>query len=103
MGGLILPLIIPRIIAAYGAAVALRGLSIAIGILLVPCYPFLKGRLPIARVHGPSVRRPSDRIWLKSKSFWVVIAVNTVQGFGYFVPILWLPSKRIEMYRNVLD
>ncbi|KZP31560.1 MFS general substrate transporter [Athelia psychrophila] len=92
VGGLILPLIIPRIIAVHGAAITLRYLSIAIGILLLPCYPFLKGRLPVARVRGPAARRPSDRAWLTSTSFWLLIAVNTVQGFGYFVPILWLPT-----------
>lgn len=94
MGGLVLPLVIPRLVSMYGAAVTLRYLSIAIGVSLIPCYPFLKGRLPISRVHGPAVRRPSDRTWLKNKAFWTIIAVNTVQGFGYFVPILWLPSKR---------
>ena len=93
VGGLVIPLIIPRIIAVHGAAVTLRYLSIAIGIALIPCYPFLKGRLPIARVQGPGVRRPSDRSWLTNTSFWLVLAVNTVQSFGYFVPILWLPSQ----------
>ncbi|KZP31551.1 MFS general substrate transporter [Athelia psychrophila] len=92
VGGLLLPLILPRIIAAYGAAIALRCLSIAIGILLLPCYPFLKGRLPVARVRGPAARKPSDRAWLRSTSFWLVIAVSTVQGFCYFLPFLWLPT-----------
>ncbi|KZP31550.1 MFS general substrate transporter [Athelia psychrophila] len=92
VGGLILPLILPRIIAVHGAAITLRYLSIAIGILLLPCYPLLKGRLPVARVRGPAARKASDRAWLTSTSFWLVIAVNTVQGFGYFVPIVWLPT-----------
>ncbi|KAF7979208.1 hypothetical protein HWV62_99 [Athelia sp. TMB] len=93
VGGLVIPLIIPRIIAVHGAALTLRYLSIAIGVTLLPCYPFLKGRLPVARVQGPGVRKPSDRSWLTNRSFWLILAVNTVQGFGYFVPILWLPSQ----------
>lgn len=84
---------IPRIIAVHGSAVTLRFLSIAVGIMMAPCYPFLRGRLPVARVQGPAVRRPTDRTWLTNKSFWLVVAVSTVQGFGYFVPMLWLPSK----------
>ncbi|KZP05355.1 MFS general substrate transporter [Athelia psychrophila] len=92
VGGLILPLIIPRIIAVHGSAITLRYLSIAIGILLLPCYPFLKGRLPVARIDGSAARRPSDHTWLTSTSFWLVIAVNTVQSFGYFLPVLWLPT-----------
>ncbi|KZP33374.1 MFS general substrate transporter [Athelia psychrophila] len=92
VGGLILPFIIPRLVAVHGASTALRYLSIAIGISLIPCYPFLKGRLPVARVQGPAARGAPDRAWLTSAPFWLLAAVSTMQGFGYFVPILWLPT-----------
>lgn len=91
-GGLILPLILPKVLTAHGPSSTLRYLSIAIGSLLIPLLPFAKGRLPQSRVHGPRARS-TDRAWLKSRSFWFLMMVNTVQSFGYFVPILWLPSR----------
>ncbi|KAK1220675.1 hypothetical protein PQX77_016501 [Marasmius sp. AFHP31] len=34
------------------------------------------------------------RDWLRNTTFWVFIVANTFQGFGYFVPTLWLPSEQ---------
>lgn len=93
-GGLILPLVLPKMIAAYGPAKSLRILSIAIACCMVPLLPFLKGRLPPTRVNRP-VSRANYRSWPKNKSLLFLMLVNTLQGFGYFVPILWLPSTRI--------
>ncbi|KAJ8094307.1 hypothetical protein PM082_006847 [Marasmius tenuissimus] len=101
-GGLILPLILPYLISSYGSSKALRILGIAITGLLVPFLPFVKGRLPELRYHvrGPGPRGLATgstsirkRDWLKNTTFWVLIIANTFQGFGYFVPILWLPSE----------
>ncbi|KAL0064104.1 hypothetical protein AAF712_008964 [Marasmius tenuissimus] len=100
-GGLILPLILPYLISSYGSSKALRILGIAITGLLVPFLPFVKGRLPELRYHvrGPGPRGLATgstsirkRDWLKNTTFWVLIIANTFQGFGYFVPILWLPT-----------
>ncbi|KAF9262086.1 MFS general substrate transporter [Marasmius fiardii PR-910] len=97
-GGLILPLILPHLLTLYGPSTSLRILAIATMIILIPCLLFMNGRLPELRSH---IRRPEprgggssmrNRFWLKNLTFWVMITVNTVQGFGYFVPILWLPT-----------
>ncbi|KAJ8080227.1 hypothetical protein PM082_017057 [Marasmius tenuissimus] len=63
-GGLILPLVLPYVISSYGSSKTLRILGIAIATLLVPCLSFVKGRLP-----------DQDLV-----------------GFGYFAPMLWLPT-----------
>ncbi|KAF8172024.1 major facilitator superfamily domain-containing protein [Mycena galopus ATCC 62051] len=94
-GGLLLPLSLPRLISKYGSSKTLRILGIAIGVLLFALLPFVKGRLPQTRVriHGPAPRgAPGARDWMKNKSFWVFLAVNTLQGFAYFVPIVYLPT-----------
>ncbi|KAJ7617455.1 major facilitator superfamily domain-containing protein [Mycena polygramma] len=95
-GGLLLPLLLPPMISKYGTPKTLRILGIAIAILLVILLPLMKPRLPQTRVHvhGPAPRgtlRPQD--WLQHhRSFLVFLAANTLQGFGYFVPILYLPT-----------
>ncbi|KAF7314668.1 hypothetical protein MKEN_00940700 [Mycena kentingensis (nom. inval.)] len=91
-GGLLLPLTLPHLISAYGLAKTLRILAIAIGLLLVPLLPFVKGRLPQTRtrVQGPAPRGVAD--WFRKSTFWLFLTINTLQGFAYFVPIVYLPT-----------
>ncbi|KIJ64420.1 hypothetical protein HYDPIDRAFT_181709 [Hydnomerulius pinastri MD-312] len=91
IGGFFFPLVIPRLLNRYGISMALRILSFALIGSLLPFLPFIKGRLPESRVHGP-IARPRDVSWLKSTAFWVVVVANTLQGFAYFVPLVWLPT-----------
>ncbi len=93
-GGLIIPLVLPHLISAFGTAKTLRILSIFLACALVSLLPFVKGRLPETRirVQGPAPRG-SETKWMSNGSFWVLIATNTLQGFAYFVPLIWLPSK----------
>ncbi|TFK52175.1 MFS general substrate transporter [Heliocybe sulcata] len=97
VGGLVLPLVLPRLLSRYGSQVTLRIVSVAIICLVLPILPFIKGRLPESRIHGPSARS-MDYSWLKSWIFWWVMLVNTVQAFAYFVPILWLPTFATAMH-----
>ncbi|KAG8829067.1 hypothetical protein FRC18_009614 [Serendipita sp. 400] len=90
-GGLVLPLVLPNMIDRYGTAKTLRILAIVFSASLLPMLPFLKGRLPQAKVIGPSVKE--DRKWTKNIGFRFVMIMNTLQGFGYFVPLVWLPSE----------
>jgi MFS transporter, MCT family, solute carrier family 16 (monocarboxylic acid transporters), member 10 len=91
MGGLILPLLLPVFIKAWGTAVTLRILSFVVIVSLLPVLPFIRGRLPETRTRGPAARR-SGQSWARSPLFWTLVVVNTLQGFAYFVPIVWLPS-----------
>ncbi|KAJ3490665.1 hypothetical protein NLI96_g1266 [Meripilus lineatus] len=91
-GGLLLPLILPQFITKFGAAKTLRYLAVAKLIMLTLTLPFIRPRLPVARVHGPSARSRGDRSWLKEKTLWLMIFANTLQGIAYFVPVVWLPS-----------
>nr|AGC14663.1 hypothetical protein [Lentinula edodes] len=94
VGGILLPLILPPLISSYGPPKTLRILSIAIALLIVPLLPLIKGRLPESRIRamGPTPRGRGNAEWTKSISFWILVLANTFQGFGYFVPIVWLPS-----------
>ncbi|KZT28398.1 MFS general substrate transporter [Neolentinus lepideus HHB14362 ss-1] len=95
-GGLLLPIILPPLLNEFGAQTTLRILSIAIVCALVPLLPFVKGRLPEARVHGPSART-TDWSWMKNRAFWMILVLNTIQGFAYFIPIIWLPTFASEL------
>ncbi|KAJ7474205.1 MFS general substrate transporter [Mycena latifolia] len=100
-GGLLLPLVLPLLISKYGSSKTLRILAIAIATLLLPLLPFVKGRLPETRVriHGPAPRgAPGSQDWMKHKAFWVFLTVNTLQGFAYFVPIIYLPTFANELH-----
>ncbi|KAF9265692.1 MFS general substrate transporter [Marasmius fiardii PR-910] len=101
LGGFVLPLILPHLISTYGSQKTLRYLSIASVSLLLPAMPFAKGRLPGLRSHisGPEPRGIT-RGWLKSKVFWILICVNTLEGFGHFVPIIWLPTYATALRIN---
>jgi len=91
-----LPIILPPLLNKFGAQTTLRILSTAIVCALVPLLPFVKGRLPEARVHGPSARS-TDWSWMKNRAFWMILVLNTIQGFAYFIPIIWLPTFASEL------
>ncbi|KAJ7506746.1 MFS general substrate transporter [Mycena galericulata] len=100
-GGVLIPLVLPLLISNYGLSKTLRILGIAMAVLLFPILPFIKGRLPQARVHiqGPVPRgAPGPQSWMRQKSFWILIAVNTLQSSANFVPILYLPTFAQDLH-----
>ncbi|KAI5829952.1 hypothetical protein K523DRAFT_416320 [Schizophyllum commune Tattone D] len=92
VGGVVVPLALPPLIARFGIPTTLRIFAGAILASLVPFLPFIRGRLPEVRnqVHGPEPRNRKE--WYKEESFLLLLATNTLQAFGYFVPLLWLPD-----------
>ncbi|KAJ4465335.1 major facilitator superfamily domain-containing protein [Lentinula lateritia] len=102
VGGILLPLILPPLISSYGPPKTLRILSIAIALLIVPLLPLIKGRLPESRIRtmGPTPRGRGNAEWTKSILFWILVLANTFQGFGYFVPIVWLPTFASDLNLN---
>ncbi|KAK0441694.1 MFS general substrate transporter [Armillaria borealis] len=95
-GGLILPLVLPTLISHHGSAKALRIISVVLTTVLIPIVALVKPRLPESR-NRAQVTPPRSRDWMNSPTFWVLLAVNTVQGLGYFVPVVWLPTFAHEM------
>ncbi|EJC98138.1 MFS general substrate transporter [Fomitiporia mediterranea MF3/22] len=101
IGGLVLPLVTPVMVNSYGPSKTLRILSIAALILILPGTPFLRPRLPETRVysHVPRSEAENDGIrkWMLNPSFILCVLANTLQGFAYFLPILWLPTFASEL------
>ncbi|EKM49544.1 uncharacterized protein PHACADRAFT_106372 [Phanerochaete carnosa HHB-10118-sp] len=106
-GGLLLPLILPPLLNRFGSTKVLRFYSIVCLGILVVVLPFVRGRLPEARVmHGPINPRAVAQhrfFWLKDKTFWVINLANTLQGLAYFVPLLWLPTYASSLRLNSRD
>jgi MFS family permease len=97
-GGAVLPLVLPPLIKAHGTSKTLRILSLVSVSCLLPALPFIRGRLPETnRAHAPG-RRVSQYAFLKAGTFWATFAVSMLQGFAYFVPIIWLPSFATSLH-----
>jgi MCP family monocarboxylic acid transporter-like MFS transporter 10 len=95
VGGLVFPIFLSHLLEHQSPSTTLKILTIPVSCLLLLSLPFIRGRLPDTRVSGPAPTGSwlgFDRAWLGNWMFWMAIAVNTLQGFGYFVPLLWLPS-----------
>ena len=102
VGGLLLPLLLPTLLNKYGSPSTLRGLAVVQIILLCCSLPFIKGRLPEARVHGPAARsRPTT--WMRNRTILFLLFANTLQGLAYFVPVLWLPSEYCSLIPRLGD
>ncbi|EJC98140.1 MFS general substrate transporter [Fomitiporia mediterranea MF3/22] len=101
VGGLFLPLIMPLLVNSYGPSKTLRILSVAVLVLILPGTPFLRPRLPETRVYGPGSRSEAGdegfRKWMLNPSFMLCVLANMLQGFAYFLPILWLPTFASEL------
>ncbi|KAL1727136.1 major facilitator superfamily domain-containing protein [Schizophyllum commune] len=93
LGGIVLPLVFPPLLARFGIATTLRIFAGAVVACLMPLLPFIKGRIPDALsspVHGPQPRNRKE--WYRERAFQFLLATNTLQAFGYFVPLVWLPT-----------
>ncbi|KAF8164258.1 hypothetical protein K438DRAFT_1552388, partial [Mycena galopus ATCC 62051] len=84
-GCLLIRLAVPLLTSKYGLATTLQILGIVMALLVFPILPFIKGRLPQARLQfqGPLPRGATGpQIWFKQNSFWMLLA--TFQGSAYF-------------------
>ncbi|KIY65741.1 MFS general substrate transporter [Cylindrobasidium torrendii FP15055 ss-10] len=99
VGGLLLPLTLPHLIDKLGITVTLRALAVAILIILIVLVPFVRPRIPDSRTQTRAPA-PVSNEWMTHTSLWVALASNTMQGFGYFVPIVWLPTFAREVHTD---
>ncbi|KAI5823250.1 MFS general substrate transporter [Schizophyllum commune Tattone D] len=98
VGGIAIPLAFPPLLARFGIPNTLRIFAGATFLFLAPFLPFVRGRLPEAHtaVRGPAPRH--RREWWKEPSFMLLLTTNILQAFGYFVPLLWLPTFASDLH-----
>ena len=85
----VLPFILEVLLRKYGYRTTLRASAVAMLVLSGPLLPFIKGRLPPAE---RSVLARTNWSFLSRPLFWVYASATLVQGFGFFIPPVFLPS-----------
>lgn len=89
LAGLVFPLVISACLNRFGHRATLRGLSVALFLMSFPLLHFMKPRIPPAPDSG---RRRFDLTWLWSPTFLIFQLANILQGLGYFLPQIYLPT-----------
>ena len=87
--GAFLPPVIELSLRQYGHRTTLRGCAVALAVLSAPLMPLLKGRLPasehtgLAKINWAIFKRPL---------FWIYGTAILIQGLGFWMPSIFLPS-----------
>ena len=76
-------------LAEYGFRTMLRTWAVAVVLLTAPLLYYVRPRLPVSA--RTRVRR-FDLSFLRTSSFWALEAGNILEGLGYFIPGIYLPS-----------
>jgi len=90
MAGVVLPLVIDIGLGKWGFRTILRIWAVVL-VLFAPIVLYtVKPRLPIAKESGPK-RISLD--FLTASTFWWYQTANIIEGLGFFLPGIYLPSK----------
>lgn len=87
--GSVMPFILQAMLQRYGYRTTLRACAVAMAILTAPLLPLLKGRLPPSR--SATLAR-TNWSFFKRPLFWIYSFSTLVQGLGFFIPAIYLPS-----------
>ncbi|KAL8790614.1 MAG: hypothetical protein Q9213_000461 [Squamulea squamosa] len=89
VSGVVLPFIMSGLLTRFGFRITLRAYAVALVVLALPLLYFVRPRLPLAQT---SLQRRLDLNFLRTSIFWIPQAANIVQGLGYFIPNIYLPT-----------
>lgn len=95
-GGLLLPLLINALLTRTGFQTTMRILAAILFGMGIPLAYFVRPRLP------PSATDTKKRFWnwrlIRSRSFLLHQVANLVQGAGYYLPGIYLPSFTRQVF-----
>jgi MFS family permease len=83
------PLLLDLLLSKYGHRTALRAVSVGLFVIPLPFLPLLRGRVPVSS-HG--ALRALDMSHFKQPLFYLFSFSNLLQGLGYYIPGLYLPT-----------
>ena len=89
MSGVVIPFIMNWGLAKYGFRTMLRAWAVVLVVVSTPLLYFVKPRLPISMA---SRHRRFDFRFLRTPTFWMLQAGNILEGLGYFIPSIYLPT-----------
>ncbi|KAJ5907634.1 MFS monocarboxylate transporter [Penicillium taxi] len=87
--GVALPFIASTCLDRFGSSTTLKAWTVVTILSTLASLPFMKPRIPVSP--STSIRR-IDLSFLRLPTFWTLQAGNVIQGFGYFLPSMYLPS-----------
>ncbi|KAF9871839.1 MFS monocarboxylate [Colletotrichum karsti] len=83
------PFLLEVLLSKYGYQTTLRGIAVGVFVTVLPVIPLLKGRLPVS---GHGALRKMDIRFFRQPLFYCFALANFLQGLGYYVPSLYLPT-----------
>jgi predicted MFS family arabinose efflux permease len=89
LGGVIIPLLLQYLLNAHGFRTTLRVWAIVLFVATAPLTMFLKPRLPAAQ---STYHRAFNLSFLGNKTFLLLQLGNILEGLGYFLPSIYLPT-----------
>lgn len=104
VSGLALPFVLEAGLERYGARTTLRGYAVAVFVLVGPAMLLIKPRLPLSAhmggggQSGPNGKaRPRNLRFLRHPRFYVFAVAVFLQGIGFYLPNIFLPSFAQEV------
>lgn len=89
--GVIVPLVMSWGLEAHGFRTMLRTWAVVLIVLAGPLNYFVKPRIPL-NTKNPAAQRPVSLEFMKKPTFWMLEASNILEGLGFFIPSVYLPS-----------
>lgn len=87
--GIIVPFVMTWGLDKYGFRTMLRSWAIVLVVLAGPLLYFVKPRLPLSQSTAP---RKMSFEFLTTRTFWLLQTGNILEGLGFFIPGIYLPS-----------
>ncbi|PSN68117.1 MFS general substrate transporter [Corynespora cassiicola Philippines] len=97
IGGVVIPLLLQWLLNNYGFRTTLRAWAIILFVSTAPVTLYLKPRLPISA--STSGRRISFT-FLRDRVFLLLQLGNVLEGLGYFLPSIYLPTFASQLGAN---
>ena len=97
--GITIPFFLAAALDRWGWQTALRIWACAMTVLAAPLLYFVRQRIPVSPASARASRR-TDLSFLKKPVFLIPMVAATVQGLGYFIPSLYLPSYVADLGLN---
>ena len=89
VSGVCIPFVMNWGLNRYSSSTMLRAWAVVLVILAGPLLFYIKPRIPVSPT---AHRRPLSFKFLKTSTFWVLQIGNTLEGLGFFMPNIYLPS-----------
>ena len=100
VSGVVIPFIMEWGLNRYGYSTMLRAWAVVLLVLAGPLLIFVKERIPVSRA---SYTRQLNYRFLKSSRFLILMTGVIIEGLGFFIPGIYLPSYAQALGFSAVD